>query len=137
LTGADSPNQVPVRHSDHHDQDPVPALGVRHPGGGSDVPAGVCGPHERGGDPAYVDKELNLSASAQGFAGGIFFIGYLLLQIPGAVLAARWSARRTVLILMVTWSFAAMACGLVRTEEQLYVARFLLGVFEGGVWPAC
>ena len=49
-------------------------------------------------------------------ATSIFFVGYLVLQIPGAVLAARWSARKTVLLLMVTWSFAAMACGLVRSE---------------------
>ncbi|AHI00073.1 MFS transporter [Kutzneria viridogrisea] len=84
----------------------------------------------------YVDRELALSPSAQGLAGGIFFLGYLLLQIPAAVLAARWSARRTVLLLMLAWSVAAMACGLVATEGQLYLARFLLGVFEGGVWPA-
>lgn len=84
----------------------------------------------------YVGKELPLSASATGFASGIFFVGYLVLQIPGAVLAARWSARKTVLILMIAWSVAATACGLVQTEFQLYVARFVLGVFEGGVWPA-
>ncbi|GDY31685.1 MFS transporter [Gandjariella thermophila] len=84
----------------------------------------------------YVGKELPLSASAKGFASGIFFVGYLLLQIPGAVLAARWSARKTVLLLMLAWSLAAMACGLVHSEIQLHVARFVLGVFEGGVWPA-
>jgi sugar phosphate permease len=84
----------------------------------------------------YIGKELPLSASAKGLAGGIFFVGYLLLQIPAAILAARWSARKTVLILMVAWSLSAMACGLVHSEAQLHVARFVLGVFEGGVWPA-
>lgn len=84
----------------------------------------------------YIGKELPLSHAAQGGVSGIFFIGYLILQIPGAVLASRWSARKTVVILMLAWSLAAMACGLVTSESQLYVARFFLGVFEGGVWPA-
>jgi sugar phosphate permease len=84
----------------------------------------------------YVGEDLPLSASAKGLASGIFFVGYLLLQIPAAVLAARWSARKTVLGLMIAWSLAAMACGLVRSEVELHVARFVLGVFEGGVWPA-
>ncbi|CAM02735.1 sugar phosphate permease [Saccharopolyspora erythraea NRRL 2338] len=84
----------------------------------------------------YVGQDLPLSASAKGLASGIFFVGYMLLQIPAAILAARWSSRKTVLWLMITWSLAAMACGLVRSELELHIARFVLGVFEGGVWPA-
>lgn len=84
----------------------------------------------------YIGKEMPLSHAAQGLVSGIFFVGYLILQIPAAMLAARWSARKTVFILMLAWSLAAMACGIVGSESQLYVARFLLGVFEGGVWPA-
>ncbi|MBX6768552.1 MAG: MFS transporter [Actinomadura rubrobrunea] len=84
----------------------------------------------------YMDDDFPLSASAKGMASGIFFVGYMFLQIPAAVLAARWSARKTVLILMAAWGLAAMACGLVRSEGQLYAARFVLGLFEGGVWPA-
>ncbi|WP_239154064.1 MFS transporter [Amycolatopsis sp. FDAARGOS 1241] len=84
----------------------------------------------------FIGHDLPLSASAQGLASGIFFVGYLVLQIPAAVLAVRWSARKTVLVLMIAWSLAAVLCGLVRSEAQLYVARLLLGLFEGGVWPA-
>jgi sugar phosphate permease len=84
----------------------------------------------------FIGKDFPLSGSAKGMATGIFFVGYMLLQIPGAVLAARWSARKTVVILMVLWGLAAMLCGLVHSEGQLYAARFVLGVFEGGVWPA-
>ena len=84
----------------------------------------------------YIGKDLPLSGSAKGLASGIFFVGYMILQLPGAILAARWSARKTVLLLMIAWSVAAMACGLVQTEFQLHVARFVLGIFEGGVWPA-
>ena len=84
----------------------------------------------------YIGDDFPLSASAKGLASGIFFIGYLVLQIPAAILASRWSARKTVLLLMIAWAVAAVLCGLVRTENQLYLARLLLGLFEGGVWPA-
>ena len=84
----------------------------------------------------YMDGDLSLSAADEGMVTGIFFLGYVFLQIPGAILAQRWSARKTVMILMIAWGIAAMACGLVQTKEQFYVARFVLGVFEGGVWPA-
>ncbi|GLZ15019.1 MFS transporter [Actinomadura sp. NBRC 104425] len=84
----------------------------------------------------YMDDDFPLSGSAKGMASGIFFVGYMVLQIPAAVLAARWSARKTVLILMIAWGLAAMTCGLVHSETQLYVARLVLGLFEGGVWPA-
>jgi sugar phosphate permease len=84
----------------------------------------------------YIDRSFGLSASDSGFAAGIFFVGYMLLQIPGGILASRWSARKTVAILMVTWGVTAMLTGFVQTRTQLYVARFVLGIFEGGVWPS-
>ncbi|NLU76525.1 MFS transporter [Streptomyces sp. HNM0575] len=84
----------------------------------------------------YMHGDLSLSPADEGMVTGIFFLGYVFLQIPGAILAQRWSARKTVVILMVAWGVAAMACGLVQTKEQFYVARFVLGLFEGGVWPA-
>ncbi|MET8010030.1 MFS transporter [Streptomyces sp. NPDC005271] len=84
----------------------------------------------------YLDGDLELSGADQGLVSGIFFIGYVFLQIPAAILAQRWSARKTVLILMVAWGLAAMVCGLVQTKAQFYAARLLLGFFEGGVWPA-
>ncbi|NNU83758.1 MFS transporter [Geobacillus sp. BMUD] len=84
----------------------------------------------------YIQKDLNISASAAGDIAGIFFIGYLLLQIPGGVLATKWSAKKFIFILMILWGLAAMASGFVQTEGQLKLVRFLLGVAEGGVWPA-
>ncbi|WP_274911762.1 MFS transporter [Streptomyces sp. WZ-12] len=84
----------------------------------------------------YLHGDLDLSNADKGLAGGIFFVGYVFLQIPAAVLAQRWSARKTVLILMVAWGLSAMLSGLVQTRAQFYAARFVLGFFEGGVWPA-
>ncbi|WP_035454093.1 MFS transporter [Alicyclobacillus herbarius] len=84
----------------------------------------------------YIDDSFHITSSAAGFASGIFFVGYMILQIPGGYLASRWSARKVVFILMILWGLSAMATGLVKTPTQLYLARFVLGVFEGGVWPA-
>lgn len=84
----------------------------------------------------FMGDDLGLSETDRGLVNGIFFIGYLILQVPAAILAQRWSPKYTVLILMVLWGFAAIACGFVDTKEQLLVARFILGVFEGGVQPA-
>jgi MFS family permease len=60
----------------------------------------------------------------------------MILQIPGGLLASRWSAKKTVAILMVFWGLTAVATGFVQSRNQLYAARFILGIFEGGVWPA-
>jgi len=52
--------------------------------------------------------------------------------IPGAAL----EREAFVAIVLVLWAMCAMACGLVRTENQFWWMRLLLGVAEGGVWPA-
>lgn len=84
----------------------------------------------------YMGNDLHLSNSTKGLASGIFFLGYLLLQVPAALLAERWSARKTVFILLICWGLAAIWTGLVSSTRELLVARFVLGVFEGGVQPA-
>ncbi len=83
-----------------------------------------------------MSRELHMDAAQAGSAAGIFFWGYLLLQIPGGYLANRWSAKRFVAILLVLWALCAIACGLVRSSSQFWWMRLLLGVAEGGVWPA-
>jgi MFS family permease len=84
----------------------------------------------------HLKTDMHLSGAQQGLASGIFFWGYLLLQVPGGYMAERWSAKRWIAILIVLWSVAAMASGLTHTFGELVLARFLLGVAEGGVQPA-
>ena len=80
--------------------------------------------------------ELGLSDSVFGTASGIFFIGYLLLQIPGAVLVERWSARLLLASTLIAWGLLTVLTGLVRTRAELYGARFLLGAAEAAFFPA-
>ena len=83
-----------------------------------------------------IREALNMSASQAGLASGIFFIGYLILQVPGGHLAQRWSAKKLVALLITLWGLCAIGEGLVHSYGQLVAVRFLLGLFEGGVQPA-
>jgi sugar phosphate permease len=79
--------------------------------------------------------DLGLSDQVFGTAFGIFFVGYLALQIPGALLVERWSARRLLAATLITWGALTVMTGLVRSPLQLYGARFLLGAAEAGFFP--
>jgi ACS family tartrate transporter-like MFS transporter len=70
-----------------------------------------------------------------GFGGGIFFVGYFLLEIPGSLIVEKWSARKWICRIMVTWGIMAAATAFVTTPFQFYVVRFLLGVAEAGFFP--
>jgi sugar phosphate permease len=83
-----------------------------------------------------MQKDLQIGATASGIAAGIFFFGYLFLQVPGAWLAERWSAKRFITATLLVWGVTAMATGLVQNLTQLLIVRFVLGVVEGGVSPA-
>src|SRR4029453_14680755 len=79
--------------------------------------------------------DLGLTDSVFGTASGIFFIGYFALQIPGALLVERWSARRLLAITLVPWGALTVLTGFVRTPLELYGARFLLGAAEAAFFP--
>ncbi len=83
-----------------------------------------------------MSRDLHMNPTQAGDAAGIFFWGYMLLQIPGGYLAHRWSAKRFVAILLVVWGLCSAASGLVTSWREFWVMRLLLGVAEGGVWPA-
>ena len=85
---------------------------------------------------AGIGHDFGVGKAQQGLAGGIFFIGYVALQIPGGHLAERWSAKKFVAVMILLWGAAAIWCGLTHSFRELLVARFLLGVAEGGIWPA-
>lgn len=83
-----------------------------------------------------LQNDLHINAAQQGLAAGIFFIGYLTLQIPGGYLAEHWSAKKFVGIMILVWGALAVLSGFVQTFGQLLLVRFLLGVAEAGIWPA-
>jgi len=81
-------------------------------------------------------KDLpNFDSAVFGFGAGLFFWGYFLLEIPGSLLVEKWSARKWIFRIMVTWGFAAALTALVKTPMHFYVVRFLLGLAEAGFFP--
>ncbi|MGO8931129.1 MAG: MFS transporter [Limisphaerales bacterium] len=81
-------------------------------------------------------KDLLMDDRMKGEAAGIFFFGYVLLQIPGGYWATTWSARKVISLFLIAWGICAIGCGLARSFRQFEVMRFLLGVAESGVFPA-
>jgi MFS transporter, ACS family, tartrate transporter len=79
--------------------------------------------------------DLGFSEEVFGLGIGIFFLGYLTLEVPGALLVERWSARKWFARILVTWGLLASATALVQTPGQFYLVRFLLGVAEAGFFP--
>ena len=83
-----------------------------------------------------MNKELGISVAIMGLVSGIFFVGYMVLQIPGGNYAERKSAKKFITVSLVAWGVLSIASGFVTSVWQMLVLRFLLGVAEGGVWPA-
>ena len=82
-----------------------------------------------------MSRDLGFSDRVFGMGAGVFFISYVALQIPGALLVERWSARRMISATMIAWGSLTSLTALVHTPGQLYLARFVLGAAEAGFFP--
>lgn len=76
-----------------------------------------------------------LSPEVYGFGAGIFFAGYLLLEIPGSLFAAKFSASKWIARIMFTWGAVSLCMAFVSTQWQFYLCRFLLGASEASLYP--
>jgi MFS transporter, ACS family, tartrate transporter len=104
---------------------------------------------------AYIDRtnvgiaklqmkdELGFTEAIIGFGAGIFFIGYFLLEIPGTLIVEKWSARKWIARIMISWGLVATLMGFIGmpfmnfmdTTTQFYSLRFILGLAEAGFFP--
>ncbi|WP_051341485.1 MFS transporter [Pseudonocardia spinosispora] len=82
-----------------------------------------------------LERDLNIGDAAYGFAAGIFFIGYVLFELPSNLLLTKIGARSTFTRILVLWGLVAAGLALAQGPTSLYVLRFLLGVFEAGFAP--
>lgn len=80
-------------------------------------------------------RDLGFDDHIFGLGVGVFFLSYVALQIPGAMLAQRWSARGTICASMILTGLLTALTAMVHTPAQLYLARFLLGAAEAGFFP--
>ncbi|CAI3805819.1 Putative tartrate transporter [Pseudomonas sp. MM221] len=82
-----------------------------------------------------MQQDLGFSDAVYGLGAGIFFIGYVLFEVPSNLLLTRIGARRTIMRIMIAWGLVSSSMMFVQTPQQFYIARFLLGVFEAGFFP--
>jgi ACS family tartrate transporter-like MFS transporter len=80
--------------------------------------------------------DLGFNDRAVGLGAGIFFLGYFLLEIPGALIAERWSARRWIARIMISWGALTALMAFIHTQREFYIVRFLVGAAEAGFFPA-
>jgi sugar phosphate permease len=83
-----------------------------------------------------MNQALGITATVSGLAAGIFFAGYLVLQIHGGHIAEHGSAKKFIFWTIIGWGGTSILTGFVQNGWQLLAMRFLLGVAEGGIWPA-
>jgi ACS family tartrate transporter-like MFS transporter len=82
-----------------------------------------------------MNDDLGFSESAYGFGAGIFFAGYLLFEIPGALIAERFSARLWLARIMISWGLLTGLMAFVTAAWQFYLLRFAIGVAEASLYP--
>ncbi|OAT34014.1 putative 2-ketogluconate transporter [Buttiauxella brennerae ATCC 51605] len=85
--------------------------------------------------PGGMEADLAITSQMAGLTSGIFFIGYLFLQIPGGRAAVNGSGKRFIAWSLVAWAIVSIATGFVTNHYQVLVLRFVLGVAEGGMLP--
>jgi D-galactonate transporter len=80
-------------------------------------------------------NDLGFSEAAYGLGAGLFFIGYVLFEVPSNLWMQRIGVRRTLLRIMILWGLISSAMMFVNTPMQFYVMRFFLGAAEAGFFP--
>ncbi len=82
-----------------------------------------------------MNQALGFSATTYGFGAGIFFLSYVLFEIPSNVILARVGARLWIARIMISWGLVSSAMMFVRSAGGFYTLRFLLGLAEAGFFP--
>ena len=82
-----------------------------------------------------MSADLGFSDRVYGLGVGMFYVTYVLFEIPGAIIVERWSARKWIARIMISWGMVTILTGFVYTASQFYAARFLLGIAESSFFP--
>lgn len=82
-----------------------------------------------------LKQDLGFSDAMYGVGAAVFYIGYVLFEVPSNLLLARFGARKTFVRIMLLWGAASTSMMFISTPTHFYILRFLLGVFEAGFFP--
>ncbi|KAF8929181.1 hypothetical protein BGZ47_001234 [Haplosporangium gracile] len=84
---------------------------------------------------AGISESINLTPSEYNWALSIFFVGYVIFEIPSNILLKKMGPRKWICIIMVLWGGIMVAMAAVKTPAGLLASRFFLGVTESGLFP--
>ena len=87
------------------------------------------------GVAAGMGATLHIGARDSSLLAALFFLGYFAFQIPGAVLARKYSVRKVVFAALMAWGTFAALTGVIRQFWMLAIDRLLLGVAESLIFP--
>lgn len=82
-----------------------------------------------------MNKDMGFTAQIFGMGAGIFFAGYTIFEVPGALIAEKWSPRIWIARIMISWGIVCGLMAFIRNEMDFYIARFLLGAMEASFYP--
>ncbi|MBP0593822.1 MFS transporter [Paraburkholderia sp. LEh10] len=82
-----------------------------------------------------MKPQLGFTDAVYGIGASMFYVGYLLFEIPSNLAMQKIGARKTLLRIMFLWGLASASTMFIRTPFEFYAVRFLLGVFEAGFFP--
>jgi sugar phosphate permease len=85
---------------------------------------------------AGIDKDLGITSATSSLIGSLFFLGYCLFQVPGAIYAQKNSVKKLIFASLILWGVCAAATGMVSNIPMLMVLRFVLGIVEAAVMPS-
>ncbi|RJG23446.1 MFS transporter [Massilia cavernae] len=82
-----------------------------------------------------MKQDLGFSDAMYGLGAAVFYVGYVIFEVPSNLLLEKYGARKTFVRIMLLWGAASVGMAWVATPTQFYALRFLLGVFEAGFFP--
>jgi sugar phosphate permease len=82
-----------------------------------------------------MNRDLGLSASAFGLGGGLFYITYILLEVPSNIAMEKLGARVWIARIMITWGLVSAGTAFITGPRSFYASRLLLGAAEAGFFP--
>jgi MFS transporter, ACS family, tartrate transporter len=80
-------------------------------------------------------NDLGLSEQVYGLGAGMFYVGYMLFEVPSNLILHRFGARRWISRIMISWGIVSACLMFVRNDWSFYLLRVLLGVSEAGFFP--
>ncbi|HIE9814663.1 TPA: MFS transporter [Klebsiella pneumoniae] len=83
----------------------------------------------------HMNKDIGLTQTIYGLGAGLFFLGYVIFEIPSNILLHKFGARIWIARIMITWGIIAALMAFIHNSTQFITLRVLLGIAEAGFFP--